>query len=68
MTVARFAVKEDDERSKAPEGAANADPEDGEAFGFWPRLGALKGERVSTRSFEARSSCNNHSNINITNI
>ena len=49
-----LAVKEDDERSKAPEAPVN-DPEapNGPAD---PRIGALDGERFSTRILEVRAS------------
>ena len=47
-------AKEDDERSKAPEVPSKA-PEAPKGLGD-PRIGALEGERFSTRSLEAMSS------------
>ena len=54
LSVARLDVKEDDERSKAPEAPVKA-PEAPNGLGD-PRIGALEGERFSTRILEVRSS------------
>ena len=54
MRVARLDVKEEDERSKAPEAPVKA-PEAPNGLGD-PRIGALEGERFSTRILEVRSS------------